>query len=295
MKLSFYSLGAVLLVVVLASNDSIAQNQFGVGAVRPIAISTVASADGDGSSSSLDEAPAPASAASVTTPVAVTTRVRPISKVGFDLHAGLTGFGFDTATPLARRFNLRTGADFFSYGTSFQEEGADVVADLRFRSGHASLDWFPFDGRFRLSPLLVFANDTRVLATALVPSGSTVTLNGQDYISSYTDPLHGSGSITFRKVAPGFSLGFGNIIPRSKSHFSIPVEAGFYYVGQPRLKVAFTGSACDPTQPAAIGCQSVSQDAGFQHDLGAFIARNNNNLSYASFLPILSVGIGYKF
>jgi hypothetical protein len=300
MKSGVYSLGAVVLAVLLSSNSSLAQDQSGVGTVRPIAIATVASADVDGFSSSRDGASAPdpdptASAASVTTPVAVTTRVRPISKVGFDLHAGLTGFGFDTATPLARRFNLRTGADFFSYGTSFQEEGADVVADLRFRSGHASLDWFPFDGRFRLSPLLVFANDTRVLATALVPSGSTVTLNGQDYISSYTDPLHGSGSINFRKVAPGFSLGFGNIIPRSKSHFSIPVEAGFYYVGQPRLKVAFTGSACDPTQPAAIGCQSVSQDAGFQHDLGAFIARNNNNLSYASFLPILSVGIGYKF
>ena len=215
--------------------------------------------------------------------------------MGIDLHAGLTGAGYDVATPLARRFNLRTGADFFSYSTSFQEEGADVVADLRFRSGHASLDWFPFDGRFRLSPLLIFSNDTRILATALVPSGSTVTLNGQDYISSYTDPLHGSGSIDFRKVAPGFSLGFGNIIPRSKSNFSIPVEAGFYYVGQPRLKVDFTGSACDPTQPAAIGCQAVAQDPGFQRDLAAFIARNNNNLSYASFLPILSVGIGYKF
>jgi hypothetical protein len=221
--------------------------------------------------------------------------VRPFSSVGIDVHISIGGIGFDVATPLSKKFNLRTGSDFFSYGTSFQEQGADVTANLRLRSGHASLDWFPFGGRFRLSPLLVYGNNNRVVATALVPSGSTITLNGQDYISSSTDPLHGSGSVDFRKVSPGFSLGFGNIIPRRRSRFSVPVEAGFYYAGQPGLKVAFTGSACDPTEPEAIGCESVDEDAGFQQNLNAFLSRNNHNLSYASFFPIFSVGFGYKF
>jgi hypothetical protein len=220
---------------------------------------------------------------------------RRFSGLGVDLHLGLSGAGFDLATPLSQRFNIRTGADFLSVSSSFEEQGADINANLRFRSGHASLDWFPFGGRFRLSPLLVFANNNRIQATALIPPGSTVTLDGQDYVSSSTDPLHGAGLIDFRKVSPGFTLGFGNIIPRNNSHFSVPVEIGFYYVGQPHLVVNFTGSACDPTQPAPVGCESVDQDSGFQHDLAAFIARNNNNLSYASFLPILSVGFGYSF
>jgi hypothetical protein len=34
---------------------------------------------------------------------------------------------------------------------------------------------------------------------------------------------------------------------------------------------------------------------GFQQDLAAFIARNNHNLSYASFFPVFSVGFGYAF
>jgi hypothetical protein len=221
--------------------------------------------------------------------------VRPFSRIGIDLHLGLNGAGFDVATPLVRRFNLRAGADFLSVSSSFQEQGADVEADLRFRSGHASLDWFPFGGRFRLSPQIVFANNNRVQATALIPAGSSITLNGQNYISSTTDPLHGAGLIDFRKVSPGFTLGFGNIVHQKQGHFSVPVEIGFYYVGQPALAVSFTGSACDPTQPPAIGCQSVNQDADFQHDLKAFIARNNNNLSYASFFPVLSIGIGYSF
>jgi hypothetical protein len=219
----------------------------------------------------------------------------PFSMVGIGLYTGLGGVGVDLATPLARKFNLRAGAEYFSYSTSFQDQGANVAIELRMQSGHASLDWLPFDGGFRLSPVIVFLNDNRARATALVPPGSTITLIGQDYISSATDPLHGAGSVDFRKVSPGFTLGWGNIVPRTSGHFSFPVEAGFYYVGQPGLKVSFTGSACDPAQPPAIGCESVNQDAGFQQSLSQFIAHNNHNLSYASFLPIFRFGFGYSF
>jgi hypothetical protein len=220
---------------------------------------------------------------------------RPFSGVGIESYAGVGGIGFDVATPVLRKFNVRAGSEFFAYSTTFQDQGANVAIRLRAQSGHASLDWFPFNGRFRLSPLIVFANNNRAQATALIPPGNTVTLNGQDYISSVTDPLHGAGSVDFRKASPGFSLGLGNLVPRTSSHFSFPIEAGFYYVGQPGLKVTFTGSACDPTQPPAIGCQSVDQDGGFQQNLAAFVARNNHNLSYASFFPIFSFGLGYAF
>ena len=220
---------------------------------------------------------------------------RPFSEIGVATRTGLAGTGFDVATPLATRFNLRAGTDFFSYATSFQEEGANVGINLHLRSSHAVLDWFPFGGRFRLSPQVVFGNNNRILATAIIPSGSTVTLNGQDYVSSATDPLHGSGRIDFRKVSPGISLGFGNLIPRDRSRFSIPVEMGFYYAGEPSLQVAFSGSACDLNYSASVGCESVDQDPGFQQNLAAFKVRNDHNLSYASFFPIFSVGFGYRF
>jgi hypothetical protein len=220
---------------------------------------------------------------------------RPFSALGIATRVGVGGVGFDFATPLAGKLNLRAGTDFFSYDTSFQEEGANVGINLHLRSGHVAADWFPFGGRLRFSPQLVFGNNNRILATAVIPSGTTITLNGQDYISSYSDPLHGSGRIDFRKVSPGLSFGFGNLIPRDHSHFSLPVETGFYYAGQPRLQVAFTGSACDPNYPPSVGCESVDQDPSFQQNLTAFKARNNHNLSYASFFPIISVGVGYRF
>jgi hypothetical protein len=73
----------------------------------------------------------------------------------------------------------------------------------------------------------------------------------------------------------------------------VPVEAGFYYVGQPRLEVTFAGQACSPDEPTE--CEDVSQDQDFQRSLSKFIAKQNHNLSYARFFPILSVGVGYAF
>jgi len=287
MKLYTLALGALTIAITLTAPRTYAQ----ASAAENTALNT---------------APAPllpagnfaSSAAFVTVPprpIGTTRTYRPFSGLGFGARFGFGGTGFDFATPLATKFNLRAGTDFFNYDTSFQEEGANVGVNLDLRSGHVALDWFPFGGHFRLSPQLVFGNNNRILATAVIPSGNTVTLNGQDYISSYSDPLHGSGRIDFRKVSPGLSFGFGNLIPRDRSHFSFPVEIGFYYAGQPSLQVAFTGSACDPNYPPSVGCEAADQDPGFQQNVAAFKARNNNNLSYASFFPIFSAGFGYRF
>jgi hypothetical protein len=225
----------------------------------------------------------------------VTPSYAPFRAWGIDAHVGINGIGGDIATTLAPKLNLRVGGDAFSYSDTFTDEGANVNASLHLASGHASVDWYPFLNGFRVSPTIVFANNNRGRGTAVIPAGSTVTLDGDDYVSSTADPLHGSGSVDFRKTAPGLTVGWGNIIPRSASHWSFPVELGFYYVGQPKLKVMFTGSACDPTEPQPLGCQSVDNDADFQKSLTNFRARNENNLSYAKFFPIASFGVGYRF
>lgn len=219
---------------------------------------------------------------------------RPFSQMGVAAEIGLGGPEFEVATPLSRKFDLRAGVNTFTHISTFQEQGANIEANIQLLSSHASLDWFPFGGNFRLSPQVYFANNNRATATATVPPGSTISLNGQDYISSPVDPLSGYGRIDFRKVAPGFSIGFGSIVPRKINGLSFPIEIGFYYVGQPALQVSFTGSACNPGIPPSIGCQSVSQDPGFQKSLTAFVARNNRNLRYARLFPIFSVGFAFR-
>jgi hypothetical protein len=231
--------------------------------------------------------------AAAATSGAIATRAP--GRIGVDVHAGINGIGGDVALAVAPHFNVRLGGQFFSYSTSFQEEGANVNATLRLGGGRASLDWFPFHNGFHVSPMIVFLNQTNVRATVIVPAGETISLDNGDYVSSDADPLHGSSSVGVWKTSPGLTIGYGNIIPRSGKHFSFPVEVGFYYIGQPTLKVDFRGSACDPSEPQPLGCQPVQDDVGFQHDLAAFIRRNNNNLSYASFFPVASFGLGYSF
>lgn len=299
MKSRIFSWRALILTVAISNSHGFSQNSNEHGTIGNISPATSAlssfAAPTSGSNGSVDPESASAAFVKPTRSTISTNPFRPFSRVGVNSRIGFGGIGFDIATPLAKKFNLRAGSDFFGYSTTFQEEGADVAINLHMQTGHASLDWFPLGGRFRLSPLMVFANNNRIHATALIPSGSDVTLNGQNYISSQSDPMHGTGLIQFRRVSPGFTVGLGNLIPRSGSRFSAPIDAGFYYVGQPGLKVTFTGSACDPTQPQSIGCESVTRDAGFQQSLSAFIARNNHNLSYASFFPIFSIGFGYSF
>ncbi|HEX3967387.1 MAG TPA: hypothetical protein VHW70_05430 [Edaphobacter sp.] len=283
MKLSILALNA-LLAITLAPSCALAQRS----TVETSALNSVAALPAEGLTHSASPVIAPRL-------LGATRTFRPLAGLGFATHGGVGGAGFDIATPLARKFNLRAGTDFFNYDTSFQEEGANLKINLHLHSGHVAMDWFPFGGRLRLSPQLVFGNNNRVIAAAVIPSGGTITLNGQDYISSYSDPLHGSGRIDFRKISPGFSFGFGNVIPRDRRHVSVPVDMGFYYAGQPSLQLEFAGSACDPNYPPSVGCESVDQDAAFQQNLAAFKLRNDHNLSYASFFPILSVGVGYRF
>ena len=108
--------------------------------------------------------------------------------------------GAEAATPLGWRFNLRGGANFFSYTDNLTSDGISYNANLRFRSAETSLDWFPKAGGFHISPGALLYNGNQVTGNANVPSGKTFTLNNTTYTSSATDPVTGNASLTFTKA-----------------------------------------------------------------------------------------------
>ena len=210
--------------------------------------------------------------------------------IGVELHVGMNGVGADFALPVARKFNVRVGGEYLQYTGHFTDEGAEVDAKLQVGGGKVALDWFPFGNGFRVSPQVRFAVQTQADANVMVPGGTEVDFAGGTYTSSPADPLHGNAVVTTRKTAPGISIGWGNISPRGNKHLSFPVEIGAYYVGQPNLALDFAGSVCSPD-----GCQAATSDPDFQKDKQKFIDRQNHNLSYATWLPIVQVGVGYRF
>ncbi len=237
----------------------------------------------------------------VTAPGSAVTRVvlprpsnvyRPFGALAVAVKGGVAGIGFDVATPLSQRFNLRGGASFFSYSSSYLADGTSINGDLKLRSVNMSVDWYPFNNRFRISPGVNLYNGNSLNATASVPGGQTFDLDDATYTSSAADPIHGSASFDFgHRTAPTLTIGSGNIIPRhGEGHMSIPVELGFQYIGDPHLNLALQGTACSNGF-----CQNTATNPQFQANLQAENNDLNNDIHLLRFFPIFSVGVGYRF
>lgn len=218
------------------------------------------------------------------------TALRPIN-VGVGMKVSLLGAGAEAAVPITRRTNIRGGVNFFSYDRTFDKDGVSYAGQLRFRSTEAHFDWFPFGGGFHLSPGVLIYNGNRVTANALVSGGNTFTLNDTTYASDPSDPIHGTGKITFKKTAPMFTIGWGNLAPRHK-HFVVPFEIGAIYQDAPRASLQLSGSACDST---GANCSAINSDPSFQGNVAAEQNKLNHDMSPFKFYPVISAGLGFRF
>ena len=286
---SLLVLSALLTTPLLAQTSATTNLAELVSPARVTDSSSSSEATPDPSSTTKPMADAPGAAAP-----ARETATKAFSAVGVDVKIGAGGIGFDVATPLARKFNLRGTGYFFRYNTSITENYITYGGDIQLASGGASLDWFPFGGTFRLSAVVIAYNGNQLTGSATINPNESFTLNGTTYYSSATDPAHASATLHLgSKAAPEFSFGWGNIVPRkANKHFSVPVELGFAYVGYPNVHLGFTGSTCNEF---GTDCQAVGSNPIFQEDLAAQRNKYQSDLSALRFYPIVSIGFGYKF
>jgi hypothetical protein len=215
---------------------------------------------------------------------------RPFSKVALGFKASTLGTGLELATPLLRSINLRIGANIFAFGYAFSIDGVDYNSDLHFRSAQASMDWFPTHGSFHISPGILYGRNS-LSALANVPPGQNFVLGDQPLINSIDDPMGGTASAVFpHNFAPTLMVGFGNMIPRTGSHFSFPVEVGVAFTGQPQIDLKLSGTAC-----TTDGCFESSTDPTTQANLQKEIVKLNNDVRWFPAYPIVSAGFAYRF
>ncbi len=217
-------------------------------------------------------------------------QVRPFSTVAIGIHAGSLGAGLETATPLSRSLNLRTGANFIDWKYAFNIDGINYATNINFRNGQASIDWFPFHGGFHISPgVLYFRNG--LSGTAAVPPGQLFTLSNTAYINSVDDPVGGTASVTYaHHFAPALMFGMSNIIPRNGRHFSMPLEFGAAYTQSPVMNVILAGTAC-----TVQGCFNAGTDPGTQANLKQEISDINQTVKKVTVFPIVSLGFAVRF
>jgi hypothetical protein len=244
------------------------------------------------STAAIPAAPAPAMAATSRAAAVPSEHMAPFSAVAVGVRAGLLGVGFEVATPLSRRFNLRAGGNFFGYNDTFTTNGIVYGGNLHLRSADASLDWYPWAKGFRVSPGALLYNGNNISGGANVPGGNLFSLNDVEYQSSTTDPVTGNATLKFNKAAPELTVGFGNHIPRSGRHFSMPFEIGFAYIGDPKLTLNLQGTACSPQ---GLYCQDVATTTEIQSNLKAQQEKYQKDADDARFFPVVSVGFDYSF
>jgi len=214
------------------------------------------------------------------------------SKVGVAFKLSSLGLGFEVAGQVTKRSNVRGGFNAFFFSPSYDSNGIHYAGDLKWMSVEAHYDYFPFGGGFHVSPGLLVYNDNRVTASASAAGGNSLTLSGVSYISDPSNPLTGTGKVDFRKVAPTFTLGFGNLVPRNGNHFSFNIEAGVAFQGSPRVALALTGNACDPL---GLNCRDVATDPTIQSNIQGQQTKISNDLSPFKFYPLISLSFGYRF
>jgi hypothetical protein len=215
---------------------------------------------------------------------------KPFRTVAFGIKANTLGAGAELATPLFRRFNLRSGVNFLAFAYPFGIDGVNYDANLHFRSSQSTLDWFPLGHSFHVSPGILYAKNA-VSSTATVPAGQNFSLGDQDFVNSVVDPVHGNMSLAYpRNFSPMLLLGFGNILPRTSRRLSLPVELGVAYTGAPTINVNLTGTACTNQ-----GCTSFATNSETQASLTQEIQKINEDLKRVPVYPILSMGVAYHF
>ncbi len=228
---------------------------------------------------------------------AVVIPFRPFSSLAIGLAFGSYGPTVQLATPLSIRSNLRVDGSFFNLGLSPERSGVNYNGTLNIREVRGSYDFFPFHGSFRLSAGVAVYNDLNLDGAGTVAANKSISLNDVHYFNGVASPLAAKVTFTYpTKVAPTFTLGWGNAIPRTGGRLAFPVEIGAAYYGTPQFTLNVTGSACvsalcTPSNPGT----PVASIPGFTANLNAERARVVNDIAPLRFYPIVNCGVTYRF
>jgi hypothetical protein len=226
---------------------------------------------------------------------------RPFSALGIGVKVGTVGIGFDAAVPLVPgRLNLRGGAGFFSYSSTFTASNDNILGTLKLNNAEIMADFFPFHGSFRLSGGVTVYNATALNGTISVPSGGTLTNGANKYYSDPAAPLGGTAAFTFGSTTvPRFTLGWGNMVPKT-GHIRFETEIGIEYIGNPTVLWNVTGNGCTSTASAgATQCTgpngtSVAWGPVAPADIAAQQATLQSDVNGLKVFPVLAFGLSYK-
>lgn len=186
---------------------------------------------------------------------------------------GIPGWGVGYAHPINDQFAVR--GDYMTLGTrsgSQTEDGIEYDGKLKLNRAAVFADWFPWSGRFRLTAGLAATNYKLEMDAS--GAGRTITVGDTNYTLTSADGLN--VEVKFPSTMPYLGLGWGH---QTGSGFRFSFDLG-----------ALIGKA----KVSATGRGQLANDAA-QADIDKELQELRDGVGKASFIPQVSIGLGYSF
>jgi hypothetical protein len=236
-----------------------------------------------------------------------TSHQAPFSRIGIGANVSPLGIGINATTVLSDYFDARLMGNFLRYTTPrFEVDGFRAAANVHLASMAASLDWYPFNSIWRISPGFMFYNGNKLSMNGTVAGGVSFTVDGRTFYSASVNPatgatpLTGSGVLELHSHPVAFTLagGFGKFVPRSNRHWSFPAEFGVVFMGAPTVDVAPSGWIC--MDKAQTQCSDLSNPTNsvaqeFNTAKEQQLAKWQRGLRAVRIYPMFSYSVVYSF
>jgi len=194
--------------------------------------------------------------------------------------AGTTGIGAQVVLKLSDSFNLRGQYGQLDYDYDFDEDGIAYEGEFGAKVAGLMLDYYPFDGAFRLSAGIT-SNGNQLDAKAYGEDG-TIEINGVDYPvgSEYL-----TATADWKSSAPYVGLGWGNPVGEG-SALTVTFDMGVMFTGSPNVALG-----------ASEGLYGVADLLGYdlQSDLDEEAMALEEDLADIEYYPVVQLGLNYAF
>jgi hypothetical protein len=195
---------------------------------------------------------------------------------------GTRGVGFEGTFGLSKSFNVRGSFAQYDFSEDYEEDGINYSGDLELNTTGILLDYYPFEGTFRLSAGY-FNNGSKLAALAEPGNDGTVEINGYNYDVSgewVQSDMDWDGG------APYVGFGWGNSLGEG-SNWTLTLDVGILLTDSPTARL----TASDGLYVAA---DAVGRD--LDADLRAEEqSLNDGDLSDFDKYPVIQIGINYAF
>jgi len=237
------------------------------------------------------------------------------------LKVGTLGLGIDasmplskfTDAPLAKHFNVRANINGLKYSrditsyiqkftNNFSTFGDTATGTLNLFTAGLLLDYYPFEqAQFRLSAGVYYN------ANKITVAGSTTRNTTQDIANNISLQVNGtattSGDLTFNKTSPYIGMGWGN--RGAEAGWSWSLDIGAMYHGIPTVNArvdSLTGNATvTDNNKNTTNKYNSTQLPSFNKEFASAVdtvnteIKNNSNVKYTKWYPVIAIGVTYSF